>query len=296
MVYLEHVPVLAEEVVKYIVNNDSGIYVDATAGSGGHATEILKNLSSNGRVILLDVDPQAIEYLKEKFSSDTRVYIFNRSYTDIPKVLDDMGLSEVHGAIFDLGVSTHQLYDGKRGFSFMREGPLDMRFSMNSDAISAYDVVNTYDEEVLASIFQTYGEEPYAEEVANAIVRYRQIKPIETTVELAGIVSSVVSSKYNLKKHPATRVFQALRVYVNSEFSNIEKGIEGVVNVLASGGRLGVITYHSLEDKLVKKIFSRLKHRGIVRLIKKDGVRPRWDEKKRNRKARSAILRIVEKR
>ena len=296
MVYLEHVPVLAEEVVKYIVNNNSGIYVDATAGSGGHATEILKKLSSNGRMILLDIDPQAVEYLKKKFADDNRVYIFNRSYTDIPEVLNETGLSEVNGVIFDLGVSTHQLYDGERGFSFMRNGPLDMRFSMSPNGISAYEVVNTYDEEILINIFQTYGEEPYAEEVASAIVRHREIKPIETTAELAGIISSVIPSKYDLRKHPATRVFQALRIYVNDEFSNIEKGIKSAVDVLARGGRLGVITYHSLEDKLVKRIFSQLKRSGIVKLVKKHGVRPRWSEKKRNRKARSAILRVVEKR
>ena len=204
MVYLGHVPVLAEEVVKYIVNNDSGIYVDATAGSGGHASRILDKLSSNGRMILLDIDPEAVEYLKKKFASDNRVYIFKRSYTDIPEVLEELGLSEVNGVIFDLGVSTHQLYDGRRGFSFMRDGPLDMRFSMNPDSISAYDVVNTYDKEVLVSIFQMYGEEPYAEEIANAIVKYREIKPIETTVELAGIISSVIPSKYilrNIQQH-----------------------------------------------------------------------------------------------
>ena len=294
MVYTEHVPVLANEVVEYLIKRPSGVYIDGTAGSGGHSRYILHKLAPDGLLIMLDVDEDAIAFLKKQFTGEPRVEIIHSSYTEIPHIVKNLNLSSVDGVLLDLGVSTHQVYEGSRGFSFMREGPLDMRFSKDISPVSAYDVVNTYGREKLANIFRMYGEEPYAEEVADAIIRYRSGKPIETTLELAEIVAGVVP--HSGKKHPATRVFQALRIYVNKEFDNIEKGIRGAVDVLSSGGRIGVITYHSLEDKLVKNIFSELKHQGLGRVVKKHGVRPKWSEVQANRKARSAIMRIFEKR
>ncbi|WP_449187242.1 16S rRNA (cytosine(1402)-N(4))-methyltransferase RsmH [Zhurongbacter thermophilus] len=292
--YTEHVPVLANEVVEYLIKRPSGVYIDGTAGSGGHSRYILHKLAPDGLLIMLDVDEDAIAFLKQQFSHEPRAEIIHASYAEIPHIVNDMKLSSVDGVLLDLGVSTHQVYEGSRGFSFMREGPLDMRFSKDISPISAYDVVNSYDRDKLVNIFTAYGEEPYADEIADAIIHYRKAKPIETTLELADIVADIVP--YKDKKHPATRVFQALRIYVNNEFDNIEKGIRGAISVLNSGGRLGVITYHSLEDKLVKRIFSELKHQGLGRVVKKNGIRPKWSEIQNNRKARSAIMRIFEKR
>ena len=294
MVYTEHVPVLANEVVEYLGIDPSGIYIDATAGSGGHASKLLDHLDEKATLILLDIDEEAYEYLKEKFRGDSRVAVFNESYVNIKPLCEDLGvIGKVDGILFDLGMSTHHVIDGERGFSFMRNGPLDMRFSRKAP-VSAYDVVNTYSEDDLAYIFRTYGEEKKADEIARAIAQRRGISPIKTTGELADIVASVVG---NLRgKHPATRVFQALRIHVNGEFNNIEKGIKGALDVLKSGGRIGIITYHSLEDKLVKKILSEAKHAGLGRVVKKSGIRPSWQEIQSNRKARSAILRIFEKR
>ncbi len=293
MVYTEHVPVLANEVVHCLVKRPSGIYIDGTAGSGGHSRKILEAMSPDGLLIMLDIDEEAISYLKNKFT-DPRVRIFNASYVDIPHLVGELEIcGKIDGILLDLGISTHQVYEPTRGFSFMRNGPLDMRFSREMHTISAYDVVNTYDKEQLIEIFRKYGEEPYAEEIASAIVERRKFHPIQTTEELANLVSEIVNET---RKHPATRVFQAIRIYVNDEFKNIREGIKGAISVLRKGGRLGVITYHSLEDKLVKRVFAEYKHKSVARVIKKHGVRPTWEEKQRNRKSRSAILRVIEKR
>ena len=302
-----HVSVLLFEAVSSLDIKKDGVYVDCTAGGGGHSAEILKRLE-NGRLFALDRDPEAIAALKERFKGDERVTVVRTEFENIRSVLASYGEEHADGVLADLGVSSHQLDTAERGFSFHSDAPLDMR--MSKQGVSAADLVNTLSERELERIIRTNGEEKFSRSIARAIVRERQKKPVETTLELVDIIKSAMpeAAKRN-PGHPARRTFQALRIEVNGELDRLESSLEEMFSSLCVGGRLSVITFHSLEDRIVKRKFASLctgctcppsfpvcvcgkTPRG--RLVFKS-VLPGEQELEANPRSRSARLRSIEK-
>ena len=302
-----HVSVLLFEAVGSLNIKKDGVYVDCTAGGGGHSAEILKRLE-NGRLFALDRDPEAIAVLKERFKDDERVTVVRTEFENIRSVLASYGEEHADGVLADLGVSSHQLDTAERGFSFHSDAPLDMR--MSKQGVSAADLVNTLSERELERIIRTNGEEKFSRSIARAIVRERQKKPVETTLELVEIIKSAMpeAAKRN-PGHPARRTFQALRIEVNGELDRLESSLEEMFSSLCVGGRLSVITFHSLEDRIVKRKFASLctgctcppsfpvcvcgkTPRG--RLVFKS-VLPGEQELEANPRSRSARLRSIEK-
>ena len=251
-----HVSVLLFEAVSSLDIKKDGVYVDCTAGGGGHSAEILKRLE-NGRLFALDRDPEAIAVLKERFKDDERVTVVQTEFENIRSVLATYGEEHADGVLADLGVSSHQLDTAERGFSFHSDAPLDMR--MSKQGVSAADLVNSLSERELERIIRTNGEEKFSRSIARAIVRERQKKPVETTLELVDIIKSAMpeAAKRN-PGHPARRTFQALRIEVNGELDRLESSLEEMFSSLCVGGRLSVITFHSLEDRIVKRKFASL--------------------------------------
>lgn len=244
-----HIPVLLNETLAGLNINPDGIYVDATFGRGGHSREILKRLNKNGRLYALDRDLSAIEAAKS--IADERFSIVHARFSQLKEVCEDFGiLGKVNGILMDIGVSSPQLDDASRGFSFDKDGPLDMRMDQSAK-IDAALIVNTYDAKDLAYIFKIYGEERFAGKVANAIVRQREKTPFTTTLALADLISASIPGKPG-PKHKATRCFQALRIAVNSELEELKSALDGSIDVLDKDGRLCVISFHSLEDRIVK--------------------------------------------
>ncbi len=302
-----HVSVLLFEAVSSLDIKKDGVYVDCTAGGGGHSAEILKRLE-NGRLFSLDRDPEAIAALKERFKGDERVTVVRTEFENIRSVLASYGEEHADGVLADLGVSSHQLDTAERGFSFHSDAPLDMR--MSKQGVSAADLVNSLSERELERIIRTNGEEKFSRSIARAIVRERQKKPVETTLELVEIIKSAMpeAAKRN-PGHPARRTFQALRIEVNGELDRLESSLEEMFSSLCVGGRLSVITFHSLEDRIVKRKFASLctgctcppsfpvcvcgkTPRG--RLVFKS-VLPGEQELEANPRSRSARLRSIEK-
>ncbi|MFN3870787.1 MAG: 16S rRNA (cytosine(1402)-N(4))-methyltransferase RsmH [Aquificaceae bacterium] len=282
-----HIPVLLEPATDLLLDNGGTIYVDCTLGLGGHAKRILEK---DPRVFLIgiDRDPQALEIAKENLKAfEGRYSLYHANFSDLDEVLRQEGIREVDGFLFDLGVSMLQL-KSPRGFSFQRDDPLDMRMNPE-DRITAYYVVNRYSEKELERIFKEYGEEPYYKRVARAIVLARAKKPIETTGELVKIITSVLPYKGG-KIHPATRIFQAIRIEVNQELKSLELALSKTLDFLRSGGRLVVISFHSLEDRIVKNFMK--KH---LKLLTKKPIVPTIEEVKVNPACRSAKLRAGEK-
>ncbi len=300
-----HQPVMVEEVVRALQVREEGRYVDATVGTGGHAQAILE-AAPRVRLLGLDVDPDALALARERLAPyGDRVVLRRASYTRLPTELARLGWEEVDGIVADLGVSSLQLDRPDRGFSFREAGPLDMRFDPEAP-VTAAQLVNTLTEEALAEIFWKYGEERYARRIARAIVRAR---PLHTTRELADLVARVVPFQ-RPGFHPATRVFQALRIAVNRELENLERFLPLAIEALKPGGRLAVMAFHSLEDRIVKHVFKE-EARGCVcppsvpvcqcgrtprvRIVKPFPMRPSEEEVRRNPRARSARLRVVER-
>lgn len=288
-----HKTVLLNEAVDLLNCQKGKLYIDATAGGGGHSFEIAQRIYPEGRLLMLDTDPEAISAATERVNAYKEIItIVNSNFSNITEVLQNLGIKSIDGGIlFDLGVSSHQLTSQDRGFSFMKEAELDMRMSPENP-ISAYDVVNDYPEDELYKIFREYGEERFSGRIARRICEARKIKKIATTTELADIVKRSVPFKKNRRIHPATRVFQAIRIVVNDELEVLQKTLNEVVNLLDNDARIVVISFHSLEDRLVKNFFrssDRLK-----RLTKKPVV-PSDEEMKENPSARSAKMRAAEK-
>lgn len=244
-----HIPVLLNEVLTGLSVREDGIYVDATFGRGGHSKKILERLGEKGRLYALDRDLTAVECAKE--IKDPRFKIVHSAFSNIKDVCDELGITgKVNGILMDIGVSSPQLDDPSRGFSFDKDGPLDMRMDQSA-RLDAKTIVNTYSKQDLAYIFKVYGEENFASKVASAIVRQREKTPFETTVQLSEFIKNVIGGKPT-PKHKATRCFQALRIAVNGELDELRKALEGCVEILADHGRLCVISFHSLEDRIVK--------------------------------------------
>ena len=310
MKYL-HQPVLVHDVVKYLVSKPDGTYMDGTVGTGGHSQAIGKHLSGKGRLICLDLDPDAVSASKKRmaFLGDN-VRIMKANYADMDKVLADLGWTAIDGALLDLGMSSFQLEKSGRGFSFSRNEPLDMRMDPENE-LTALHLVNNLKPRDLERLFEDYGEERRAKAIAKAIVRARLKKPIETSSRLAAVVKSVFSpSRGSWARHPATRTFQALRIAVNRELQNIETFLNKIPVIMAKRGRLVVISYHSLEDRLIKKTMVNWERpctcppefphcvcgkAPLFRRLSKKGLKPSGTEIKNNPRARSAILRVAER-
>lgn len=249
-----HKPVLFDEAVSALGIRKNGVYVDCTAGGGGHSAEIASRLTS-GRLIAVDRDPDAIEALSARFSSNNKVTVVHGNFFDLAQILHGKGIDGVDGILADLGVSSHQLDTAERGFSFHNDAPLDMR--MSKTGVSAADLVNTLDKQRLQRIISEYGEERFASRIASAIVRQRETAPIKTTLELAEIVKSAIPAATRREGgHPARRTFQALRIEVNGEIEMLSAAVETMFECLNTGGRLAIITFHSLEDRIVKQRFA----------------------------------------
>lgn len=302
-----HVSVLLKETIASLDVSPDGIYVDCTAGGGGHSGEIAR-LLENGRLFALDQDPEAIETLENRFRDNKNVTVIHTNFENIKSVLFERGVEEVDGIMADLGVSSHQLDTAERGFSFHNDAPLDMR--MSKEGTSAADLVNTLELKELERIIRCNGEERFAFQIAKAIVRERQKKEIKTTLELAEIIKSAMpAAARRTPGHPARRTFQALRIEVNGELEKLENSLDDMFDLLKTGGRLSVITFHSLEDRIVKKKFASYctgctcppefpvcvcgkTPRG--RLVFKS-VLPSQEEIENNPRSRSARLRCIEK-
>lgn len=250
-----HIPVLFNETIESLNIKPDGIYVDCTSGGGGHSSEIAKRLDG-GRLISIDRDPQAIETLKERLLPFGCVTIVHDNFFNIKSILDSLGVSEVDGILADLGVSSHQLDEPSRGFSFHHNAPLDMRMSL--EGLSAAQAVNTLSQSELQRIIFEYGEEKFAPSISRAIVRARGEKPIETTFELSDIIKSAMPAAAKRDGHPARKTFQAIRIYVNGELNGLGDAVNDMFDCLKPGGRVSVITFHSLEDKTVKHCFANL--------------------------------------
>jgi 16S rRNA (cytosine1402-N4)-methyltransferase len=307
----QHVPVLLNEAIANLLTSPDGIYVDATFGRGSHTQAILNQLSPQGRLIAFDKDPEAVAYAKQHFSQDKRFFIFHRSFAQLQISLQELGLDgQINGILFDLGVSSPQLDNPERGFSFAREGKLDMRMD-TTQGIDAMTWLAKIDETELADIIWKYGEEKYSRRIARAVVNARQEQAIETTAQLAEIIKfAMPRPKKPADKHPATRSFQAIRIAINHELTDLELALDQALEALKMGGRLAIISFHSLEDRIVKQF---IKHhekgandvpRGLpikgVHFNSRLGsigkaIKPSVKETNLNPRARSAILRIAEK-
>lgn len=300
---------LVDEVLQALAVTPGAVVVDATYGRGGHAEEIMKRLDQSGRLLALDRDPQAVEAARRRFGNDERVYVEQAAFSRLGHYCDRHGLSgRVNGILFDLGVSSPQLDDAARGFSFRGDGPLDMRMDPTADTPRAAEWLNVVSEQELAQVVRDYGEERYARRIARAIVHRRSERPIETTRDLTEIVARAVPTR-EAGKDPATRTFQAIRIHVNRELDELAAALPQAVRVLAPGGRLAVISFHSLEDRMVKR-FLRGESQGPelprklpvranafrarLKLLSR-AIRAGQEEVKRNPRARSATLRIAER-
>ena len=286
-----HIPVLLNETLQYLNLNEGSIVIDCTVGEGGHSEEILKRIGPSGFLFGIDQDSEALLKAKKRLSSiGSNFTLINDNFSRISEIRKQFGIPPADAIVADLGISSLQLHLPYRGFSFMKEGPLDMRMNPNAP-LTASDVVNGYSEKDLADIIYTFGEERRSRQIAKAIVLYRKNKKIETTTELAGIIEKI----YRYKRgaiHPATKTFQALRIFINGELNSLKRFLDDAPDLLKAGGRIAVISYHSLEDRIVKESF---KTDERLKRINKKVIRATHEEILSNRRARSAKLRVAER-
>ncbi len=299
----QHISVLFDETIESLDIKPDGLYVDCTCGGAGHSSEILKNIK-NGTLVAIDRDPDAIKVINERIGSNNQVEIVNDNFFNIKNIL---GERKADGILADLGVSSFQLDTAERGFSFHKDAPLDMRMSKSGK--SAFDVVNTYSEQELSNIIYKYGEEKFSRNIAKNIVKARNEKPIETTIELAEIIKDSVPAKYRRDSHPARKTFQAIRIEVNDELAGLSQAVSDMFSCLKVGGRLSIITFHSLEDRAVKETFKKFTEGCTCpkefpvcvcgnspsgKIINR-GLSAKQNELDMNNRSRSARLRTIEK-
>lgn len=306
-----HQPVMVDEAVEYLVTDPKGVYIDGTAGTGGHSIAICKRIAPNGRLICLDVDRAAIKLANERLSQFKNVLsVLKGSYVDLTDILKEIGVGKVSGILLDLGMSSHQLESSGKGFSFFKDEPLDMRMDEEMD-VTADELVNNLSGEKLEELIWNYAQERWAKRISRAIVKERQKCPIHTSRQLSGLIGAAIPNKHHPRRiHPATKTFQALRIAVNRELDNIKDFLKCAPQLLERGGRLVVISYHSLEDRIIKHTFRRWdsgkvyprrlplipedKH-SLMKTVGKKGIRPNAKEINSNPRSRSAILRIAER-
>ena len=299
----QHISVLFDETIESLDVKPDGLYVDCTCGGAGHSSEILKSIK-NGTLVAIDRDPDAIKVINERIGSNECVEIVNDNFFNIKNILNDR---KADGILADLGVSSFQLDTAERGFSFHKDAPLDMRMSKSGK--SAFDVVNTYSEQELSNIIYKYGEEKFSRNIAKNIVKARNEKPIETTIELAEIIKDSVPAKYRRDGHPARKTFQAIRIEVNDELAGLSQAVSDMFSCLKVGGRLSIITFHSLEDRAVKETFKKFTEGCTCpkefpvcvcgnspsgKIINR-GLSAKQNELDANNRSRSARLRTIEK-
>lgn len=306
-----HIPVMYCEALEGLNVRPDGIYVDCTLGGAGHSRGILERLTGSGRLIATDLDEEAIEHGKEVLSDySDKVTFIHDDYKNLPARLDELGVGEIDGVLIDLGVSSPQIDNAERGFSYIKDAPLDMRMD-RSQTLDAKAVVNGYPREELTRVIREYGEDKLASKIAAAIVREREREPIETTSRLAEIIEKCYPAAYRYKfGHPAKRVFQAIRIEVNGELSGLDKFLEAITLRLGKGGRIAVITFHSLEDRIVKNVFRELEKdcicdkrlpvcvcgkRQEIKILTPKPVTAGEEELRENKRAESAKLRIAER-
>ena len=303
-----HISVLLNESIEGLNIRPDGVYVDCTAGGGGHSLEIAKKLSEDGMLIALDRDPDAVKAASERLLG-YNAKVIKRNYSEVDKVMTELGIDGADGILMDLGVSSYQLDTPDRGFSYHYDAPLDMR--MSRDGISAYDIVNSWSEQQLAKIIFEYGEEKFSRRIAGNIIKKRENAPVKTTLELAEIIKESVPAAARRNKNPCKKTFQAIRIAVNGEFDHLTKGLECAFECLRPHGRLAVITFHSLEDRIVKQFFAGLTKGCIcppdfpqcvcgrkpkADLVNRKPVTASPEELEANNRSRSAKLRIIERR
>ena len=302
-----HKSVMLNECIENLAVKSDGIYVDGTVGGAGHSTEIAKRLGENGRLIAFDRDPDAIKAATERLAPYNATVV-RSNFSRMREVLNEMNIEKVDGILLDLGVSSHQLDVGERGFSYHADAPLDMR--MSKEGLSAADIVNTYSKDELAKILFEYGEEKFAWRIAENIISARVEKPISTTGELAEIVKQSVPAKVRREKNPCKKTFQAVRIAVNGELDHLSKGLDEAFELLKPGGRIAVITFHSLEDRMVKQKFAAL-CKGCIcdprlpqcvcgrtpqaKLVNRKPIEASAAELEENNRSRSAKLRVLER-
>lgn len=296
---MKHISVLLNESIDGLSIKDGDIVFDGTLGGGGHSLSIIDRFGEKVKMICVDLDEDAIERSKKLIEKKSKNVIFvNSGFQDIDKILKDLKTEKVDRILLDLGLSSFQLEEGDRGFTFRKDEPLlmTMKKSPDKDDVTAYEIVNEWSEETIADIIYGFGEEKFSRKVAEAIVKEREEKKIETTFDLVRIIEGAVGKYYRGRKiHPATKTFQALRIATNSELTNLEKVISDGFKRLNKGGRMAIITFHSLEDRIVKKAFVELKGKGLAKIINKKPILPQEEEIKLNPRSRSAKLRLIEK-
>lgn len=291
-----HTSVMSEEVSRLLINDRGGIYVDATVGMGGHAKKIIESLEPEGKLIGIDWDPEMINIASENLKEySKRIKLIGGNFANIDDILKKEGIYWISGLLLDLGVSSLHFDKASRGFSFRKEGPLDMRIN-SANPLTAYTIINSWPYQQIEHLIRICGER-FSHRIAKAIVEAREKKEIKTTTELADIIASAIPVKAQHKRasHPATKTFLALRVAVNYEFENLTKVLQKVIHILAPGGRIAVITFHSLEDRIVKETFRFMSKMGGWKLLTKKPVIPSEEEINKNPRARSAKLRVIEK-
>lgn len=307
----KHIPVMLKEVIDGLNIKSNGIYVDCTVGGGGHSLEIAKHLK-NGHLYCFDRDAEAIKKSNETLKSFKNLTtIIKANYKDAPKILKDLNIEKIDGFLIDLGVSSHQIDEGERGFSFTHDGILDMRMDKSEDVLTAQQIVNLFSLEDLIKIFRDYGEEEFAKPIANNIIKARQLKKIETTFQLKQIIEDSLPKKVIFSRGGASKkVFQALRIYINGELEGLDKVLKELIDLLAPKGRGCVLTFHSLEDRIVKQVFKLEStncicppktplcicgHKASIKLVNRKPIMASVQEQQINSRSSSAKLRIIEK-
>ncbi len=290
-----HAPVMVHEVIDYLKLVPGQVIVDATMGNGGHSLEILKRITPGGRLIGLDRDEDSLAICRQRLSEfkDSCEFV-HANFSDLDQVLEKLGVSNIDGIVFDLGISTYQLKDAQRGFSFQEEGPLDMRLDKSS-YISAYDLVNNLNENEISNLLWNFGQERWHNRIAGLLVEARRNQPISTTKQLATLVMRAIPHRYRksyYRIHPATRTFQAIRIAVNRELEILESAIKKAIAILNKQARICVISFHSLEDRIIKHTFRALKTDGIIDIITAKPLTPTVSEIERNPSSRSSKLRV----
>jgi len=293
-----HIPVMLREVIDYLMPKPGDLIIDATLGTGGHSLEILKKISPGGRLIGLDRDAESIKVSRERLKEfSASCELVQANFVDLDQVIGKLGIEKIDGIIFDLGISTFQLKDAQRGFSFLEEGPLDMRMDRDS-YISAYDLVNNLNESEISNMLWSFGQERWHNRIAHLLVQERQIHPVTSTRQLADLVIRAIPHRYlrnYYRIHPATRTFQALRIAVNRELEIIETAIKKAVAILKKRSRICVISFHSLEDRAVKHTFRSLKADGLIEIITPKPLTPTAAEVEANPSSRSSKFRVAER-
>ena len=295
---LLHIPVMLHEVIDYLKIAPGNIILDATVGMGGHASEILKKITPNGRLIGIDRDQDSLAICRKRLIEfkDSCEFV-HANFADLDKVLDERGIKEIDGIIFDLGISSYQLRDPQRGFSFQEEGPLDMRLDRSS-YICAYDLINNLNENEISHLLWNFGQERWHNRIAHFLIEERKLNPINTTKQLANLVMRAIPHRYrksHYRIHPATRTFQAVRIAVNRELEILESSIRKAVAILKKQARICVISFHSLEDRVIKHTFRALKADGLIDIITSKPLTPTMAEMDANPSSRSSKFRVAQR-